>query len=691
MKKRLLIFIIFITFPFSLCLSVSLNQYGHIVSETHPPKSVEYFFDNGEYLIEYNNTILKGNTFFETELGFLTLTTIEENVPTTFRIYKRYGDLCFEKNFRKVINIRLSDKKNSALFFDGEHVVVINLTTYDIQYYQGSTSFSIDNNGNPIYYNFKMKTINYKNHSAEIENYPLEIILFIDNPIIFTKKGIKILKNNKLEKVFDFEGIFFEAKLINEILYFVEKKTLENKFHFILYKTTDLKNFMLIGSYKFIHHSIRTHQPIMSPLNYGAPDYPFPIGNSYAEIQQYGTWPYLHPGVDFLGDDFQDVYAVKRGVIKAILTTGGPAYWRIGIANINTPLETEGYLYAHLNEDSIPFSVGEMVNPGDFIGTLYPWGWYDFTHIHFARIKSSGTVWNGDWWTTDNPHIDVTNIQDTIPPEFENAIGNDLFAFRTADGIYLDPMNLLGKIDIIAKCHDIANSSWRIDVWELSYKLHPIANPDSTIFEKFAFAYDMPLDTYITGTYDWMVLNTIYSRDATCYSIGNYTEREYYHIITNSDGDSVITEEDAEQTFNTSDFPDGEYILEVIAKDASMNETSASMIIEFYNAGVDESYIQTYSECILFQNYPNPFSPYSIETTTISFLATDLHRLARINIYNIKGQLVRQFKLQKAKGKNYIEWDGKNQDGIFVPTGIYFYKLLLDGKSNQCKKMIVMR
>ena len=689
MKKILLFTVIFIIFSYSLCFGVSLNQYGHILVGYNSSETIEYFYNEDEYLIKSNNNILKGNAFYEIQNGFLTLTTIEENVPTALRIYQRNGSLCFEREFKKIINIRFSSNKSFASFFDGEYIVVLNLTTFDMKHYPGSSNFSVDDNGFLAYYNVNTGTINYNNYSVKIEDFPAEILIINDNPLIFKKNSIEILTKGRLKKIVDFEGIFFEAKFIKDTLYFVEKKIFNNQFRFTLYKTNDFNNFIEVCCKEFTLNSIKTHEQIISPLNYGTTDYPFPIGNSYAEIQQYGSTPYLHPGVDFLGDDYQNVYAVQSGVIKAILTTGGNAYWRIAIAISNTPFETEGYLYAHLNQYSIPFSVGETVNAGDFLGTLYPWGWYDFTHIHFARIISSGYVWNGNWWTTDNPHIDITNIQDTIPPTFENAFANDLFAFRTDDGIYLDPMDLIGEVDIIAKCYDIANSDWKIDVWELSYKLHPFENPDSTIFEKFAFAYDMPLDTYINGTYDWMVLQTIYSRDATCFSIGNYEEREYYHIITNSDGDSVITEDDAEQIFNTEDFPDGDYIFEVIAKDASMNQSSAFMIINFCNyTDIDGPHEYISSKDILLQNYPNPVST----STTISFnLSTNNQKQTRINIYNIKGELVKHFEISNPQSKiNKINWDGTVEDGNKVSPGVYFYKLGYGDKS-VTKRMILVK
>ena len=108
----------------------------------------------------------------------------------------------------------------------------------------------------------------------------------------------------------------------------------------------------------------------------------------------------------------------------------------------------------------------------------------------------------------------------------------------------------------------------------------------------------------------------------------------------------------------------------------------------YVNSGVStDTQIATLKNIILYQNYPNPFS----SSTTISFSATDLHRLPRIKIYNVKGQLVKEFKRQKAKGKNIIEWDGKDENGKQLPSGIYFYQLKLNNEIIKTKKMVLMR
>ena len=79
-------------------------------------------------------------------------------------------------------------------------------------------------------------------------------------------------------------------------------------------------------------------------------------------------------------------------------------------------------------------------------------------------------------------------------------------------------------------------------------------------------------------------------------------------------------------------------------------------------------------------NYPNPFS----NSTTISFNLPQRGKDTKIKIYNIKGQLVKQFKI------NEVVWNGKNEKGEQLSNGIYLYNLKAGNKSIT-KKMVLMR
>jgi hypothetical protein len=88
----------------------------------------------------------------------------------------------------------------------------------------------------------------------------------------------------------------------------------------------------------------------------------------------------------------------------------------------------------------------------------------------------------------------------------------------------------------------------------------------------------------------------------------------------------------------------------------------------------------------LSQNYPNPFNP----STVISFqLPIASH--VKLAIYNTTGQLVRTLiDGEKAAGRYQIEWDGKNELGAQVSSGVYFYTMQA-GSYKATMKMIAMK
>jgi hypothetical protein len=85
------------------------------------------------------------------------------------------------------------------------------------------------------------------------------------------------------------------------------------------------------------------------------------------------------------------------------------------------------------------------------------------------------------------------------------------------------------------------------------------------------------------------------------------------------------------------------------------------------------------------QNYPNPFNP----TTTISFsLNPEIKEQAKLSIYNLKGQKIRQFSISRHQSS--ITWDGTDRNNKPVASGVYLYKL--ETKEKQLsKKMMLLK
>ena len=89
----------------------------------------------------------------------------------------------------------------------------------------------------------------------------------------------------------------------------------------------------------------------------------------------------------------------------------------------------------------------------------------------------------------------------------------------------------------------------------------------------------------------------------------------------------------------------------------------------------------------LYVNYPNPFNP----NTKISF-QLDKATQAELNIYNLKGQLVKSLFNGNIEPKKvyYFNWDGKNEEGKTVTSGTYVYRLKTPSKI-YVKKMLLVK
>lgn len=89
----------------------------------------------------------------------------------------------------------------------------------------------------------------------------------------------------------------------------------------------------------------------------------------------------------------------------------------------------------------------------------------------------------------------------------------------------------------------------------------------------------------------------------------------------------------------------------------------------------------------LLQNYPNPFNP---STTIVFSLASG--SAARLEIYNLRGQKVATLRHQFLPAGAYsVVWDGRDDRGENLPTGVFIYRLAVDGQVVDAKKMILMK
>ncbi|MFO7896095.1 MAG: FlgD immunoglobulin-like domain containing protein [Candidatus Cloacimonadales bacterium] len=114
---------------------------------------------------------------------------------------------------------------------------------------------------------------------------------------------------------------------------------------------------------------------------------------------------------------------------------------------------------------------------------------------------------------------------------------------------------------------------------------------------------------------------------------------------------------------------------------------------DYDNMALDEELNLEYN-CSL-SNYPNPFRPAAAgsrsASTTINYALPQAGQ-AEIIIYNLKGQKIKTLlSEQQLAGEHSVTWNGRNDRGQAVASGVYLYQLQVDGQSLARQKMMLVK
>ena len=89
----------------------------------------------------------------------------------------------------------------------------------------------------------------------------------------------------------------------------------------------------------------------------------------------------------------------------------------------------------------------------------------------------------------------------------------------------------------------------------------------------------------------------------------------------------------------------------------------------------------------LFTNFPNPFNP----STSIDY---ELNRAGEVSlsVFDMLGQKVADlYQGAQAAGSYSVSWDGRDAQGNVVASGLYLYRLVLDGRNSQSRVMTLLK
>ncbi|MCK4696080.1 MAG: T9SS type A sorting domain-containing protein, partial [Candidatus Cloacimonetes bacterium] len=129
----------------------------------------------------------------------------------------------------------------------------------------------------------------------------------------------------------------------------------------------------------------------------------------------------------------------------------------------------------------------------------------------------------------------------------------------------------------------------------------------------------------------------------------------------------------------------GIYYARVSGSDIDGNTGVDFYQFELINVSVPENELLSDNSLFLL-NYPNPF----YNTTQITFYLENASK-TELAIYNMSGQKTRTLISSfYTSGRHSVIWDGKDNSGNVVNSGIYYYKINA-GKFSETKKMILLR
>lgn len=146
---------------------------------------------------------------------------------------------------------------------------------------------------------------------------------------------------------------------------------------------------------------------------------------------------------------------------------------------------------------------------------------------------------------------------------------------------------------------------------------------------------------------------------------------------------------DLQLTFITNEFPEDDFWaclqIESNDPDEGVYIIPIHMIVSS-TVGIEDEMVAVPAEFQLYQNMPNPFNP-----TTLIRYALPTQSKVELVIYNMLGQKVKTLVRGRQEAKvHQIRWDGTNDNGVKVASGIYLYHLKADNFVST-KKMILMK
>ncbi|UCG50790.1 MAG: peptidoglycan DD-metalloendopeptidase family protein [Candidatus Latescibacterota bacterium] len=452
----------------------------------------------------------------------------------------------------------------------------------------------------------------------------------------------------------------------------------------------------------------------------GARTYDLDIGYNHTGTDIF-NWPFLWNKMDH---DEVEVIAACEGVIVYRLDgyfdrscgLGG------GNANVLVLLHDNGSVsvYGHMKRGSLTRKTeGDTLAAGEYIGIVGSSGWSTGPHLHFEVWDSDDNMidpWEGacnntiteSWWAVQKPYFDpaINKISThAAPVDWQDCPYQDIThisdVFVQGDVVYF---------------YTFGKDGLRFDTYD-----YAIYRPDGSVFDAWTYEFQaanyaaayaifwgkqIPIDEQVgKWKYEVVLRGQVYEHD---FYVGGVPV--FFNTV-----DAVVGRVFVELTWDVlSDEPlDGFAIYrkedgascEVPVVGELLSPQTRRYVDPDVRAGASYSYVVSAVErdggevrsapvyvslgsysIELVQNYPNPFNP----TTTIEYTMPQ-RSVVDLSIYDPQGRLI--VTLERGThdgGAHRATWDGRDARGAVVSSGVYFYRLTIDGRV-LTKKMIFLK
>jgi len=631
--------------------------------------------------------------------------------------YSKDGKFLFEKSFNRADKFEISSSGEKMGVRNAEGISILKLGDGTIYEMESGLEYSFSEDESIIAVAQSNKILIYKN-SILLKTIYSQIELPRHIIISYQNKFVAIIDKFNL-KVYSLEGgrLLFEDRISGDLsfrdLKFVDGKIIagihrRNKDESTgLLRVYDLKGNKIeekSGQTKSLQKYEKLNLEKKSQINYDLIPWPFfpfdsmrTVWNHYE--QHMGSNPsstYLHQGLDLITPIAEPTYSVIDGYVKLVLTIGGDAYWRTAISDTQISGRSDGWLSAHLIQSTIQVDIGDTVQIHEYLGDIVEWT-LTWGHIHFVNISDSGLVWyysDDEWGINFSPILALQPYPDTTAPYIDPVFPWSKFAFAVNESsVYLQPDSLFGEIDIIVKVVDyVGDSEWQQPAYTTWYTIKRISDGQIIKPKTLGHILNHKYPFYSGGNYE-PYAGVIYQRDNILQpSSWMDINRNFYHNLTNSDGDSLIELSEKSLAFDTDNYPDGDYRIIVEVYDESGNFDIDSMDVKFRNGNpveVEKEIGRIYS-FNLEQNYPNPFNPSTKIKFTIPKEARGEKQEVTLNVYDVLGNEVTTLVNEElAAGEYEIEFSPESSIKN-TASGIYFYQLKA-GSFVQTKKMVYLK